>query len=88
MKRSHIQSAIGWAKDLLRENGFALPMFAHWSLKEWNENRVKADTIIKTMRGWDVTTFGHDDFAKMGAVLFTIRNGLPDGSAGCPMRKS
>ena len=84
MKRSHIQSAIGWAKDLLRENGFALPMFAHWTMEEWKARKTEAATIIKTMRGWDVTTFGHDDFAQMGAVLFTIRNGLPDGSAGCP----
>ena len=84
MKRSQIQSAIRWAKELLEKTGFALPMFAHWSLEEWKENRAKADTIIKTMRGWDVTTFGHDDFSKMGAVLFTIRNGLPDGSVGCP----
>ena len=36
------------------------------------------------MRGWDVTTFGDDDFSRTGAVLFTIRNGLPDGSCGCP----
>ena len=84
MKRSEIQAAIAWAKGLLAQNGFALPMFAHWSVEEWRARRAQADTIIKTMRGWDVTTFGHEDFTQMGAVLFTIRNGLPDGSAGCP----
>ena len=84
MKRSEIQAAIAWAKELLAQNGFALPMFAHWSVEEWRARRTQADTIIKTMRGWDVTTFGHEDFTQMGAVLFTIRNGLPDGSAGCP----
>lgn len=84
MKRSEIQSAIDWAKALLEKNGFALPMFANWTMDKWHEHRKEADTIIKTMRGWDVTTFGHDDFDQMGAVLFTIRNGLPDGSAGCP----
>ncbi|MBE5804136.1 MAG: D-lyxose/D-mannose family sugar isomerase [Clostridiales bacterium] len=84
MKRSEIQHAIHWAKDLLAASGFALPMFADWSLEEWKARKNEAQTIIKTMRGWDVSTFGHDDFSQMGAVLFTIRNGLPDGSAGCP----
>lgn len=84
MKRSEIRQAIDWAKVLLADSGFALPMFASWDLAEWKARRAEADTIIRTMRGWDVTTFGHDDFSQMGAVLFTIRNGLPNGSAGCP----
>lgn len=84
MKRSEIQAAIQWARQLLDKTGFALPMFADWSLQDWKDHRAEADTIIKTMRGWDVTTFGHDDFNQIGAVLFTIRNGLLDGSAGCP----
>lgn len=84
MKRSEIRQAIDWARQLLDQHGFALPMFANWTLADWQAHRREADTIIRTMRGWDVTTFGHDDFSQMGAVLFTIRNGLPDGSAGCP----
>ena len=84
MKRSEIQQAVRWARELLARSGFALPLFADWSPEEWKARRIEADTIIRTMRGWDVTTFGHDDFSRMGAVLFTIRNGLPDGSCGCP----
>ncbi len=84
MKRSEIQQAITWAKDFLKKNGFALPMFAEWTTEKWKARRGEAETIIRTMRGWDVTTFGHDDFTRMGAVLFTLRNGLPDGSCGCP----
>lgn len=84
MKRSEIQQAIRWARELLAKSGFSLPMFADWSLEEWRARREEADVIIRTMRGWDVTTFGHDDFTRMGSVLFTIRNGLLDGSAGCP----
>ncbi len=84
MKRSEILQAVLWAKDFLKKNNFALPMFADWTLDEWKSRREEAQTIIRTMRGWDVTTFGHHDFSKTGAVLFTIRNGLPDGSAGCP----
>ena len=84
MKRSEIQQAVAWARDLLKEYRFALPMFADWTPEEWTARRKEADTIIRTMRGWDVTSFGCDDFSRMGAVLFTIRNGLPDGSCGCP----
>ena len=84
MKRSEIQRAIEWAKNLLGEYGLALPDFAYWNMDEWKENRPKLDTVIKTMRGWDVTTFGHDNFDEMGAVLFTIRNGLLGSDIGCP----
>ncbi len=84
MKRSEILQAVLWAKEFLKKSNFALPMFADWTLDEWKSRREEAQTIIRTMRGWDVTTFGHHDFSKTGAVLFTIRNGLPDGSAGCP----
>lgn len=84
VKRSEIQEAVSWAKEFLRKNNFALPMFADWTAEEWKSRRAEAETIIRTMLGWDVTTFGHDDFGRMGAVLFTIRNGLPDGSCGCP----
>ncbi len=84
MKRSEIQQAISWAKGFLAASGLSLPMFADWTIEEWRAHREEAATIISTMRGWDVTTFGHDDFMKSGAVLFTIRNGLTDGTAGCP----
>ena len=84
MKRSEILGAISWAKAFLKENHLALPMFADWTLEEWKNRKAEAESIIRTMCGWDVTTFGHNDFSRMGAVLFTIRNGLPDGSCGCP----
>ncbi len=84
MKRSEIQAAIDWAKEFLGRSQLALPMFADWELQDWKSHIKEAETIIRTMRGWDVTTFGHDDFDQTGAVLFTIRNGLFDGSAGCP----
>ena len=84
MKRSEIEQAVSWARGFLRENKLALPMFADWTPEDWKARQAEAETIIRTMRGWDVTTFGHDDFCRMGAVLFTIRNGMPDGSCGCP----
>lgn len=84
MKRSEIQSAVAWAKELLEKHQFRLPSFAYWSMEEWRANAPKLDTVFRTMRGWDVSTFGHDDFNEMGAVLFTIRNGLPGTDVGCP----
>lgn len=76
MKRSEIDAAIDRAKALAARLGFALPSFA---LDE------TASPLSRELRlGWDVTDFGSDDFARTGAVLLTMRNGLPDGSAGTP----
>lgn len=78
MKRSKIQSAIADAKLLLEKNNLKLPMYGYWTMDEWKANKDKLDTIRQTMQGWDVTDFGSDDYNKVGAVLFTIRNGVLD----------
>lgn len=75
MKRSEINAAIKWAIELLDENNFKLPRFAYWTMDEWRENKDNIDTIREVMAGWDITDFGSGDFDKIGAVLFTIRNG-------------
>ena len=85
MQRSQIQAAIAEAKCLLKKNNVNLPMFGYWKLDEWKAPEVDIGTILQTKRGWDVTDFGSDEFSKIGAVLFTIRNGIlgkPD--IGCP----
>lgn len=84
MKRSEIEAAIAWAKKKISDQGLYLPCFSGWTLSEWRARAGEAAAVIRTMRGWDVTTFGHDRFEEMGAVLFTVRNGLPGGEAGCP----
>ena len=84
MKRSEIQTAIAHAKELLDRSGFRLPSFAYWTMEEWRAKKPQLDTVFRTMRGWDVTSFGHDNFEEMGAVLFTIRNGVPGTEIGCP----
>ena len=84
MKRSEIQAAVASAKQAIANIGFSLPMFAEWSLQDWRNHRDELQTIAQTMRGWDVTDFNSGDFSKEGAVLFTIRNGIPDTSVGCP----
>ena len=73
MKRSDINAAIAHAKALLAENNIALPFFGYTTPEEIRAcdlTRIKA-----VMLGWDVTDFGSDDFRKVGATLFTVRNG-------------
>ena len=85
MKRSKIEAEIAHAKELLEKNNFRLPMFGYWSLEEWRSHTGEMDVVRKTLPGWDVTDFGSGDFDKVGAVLFTIRNGLVDDpSIGVP----
>ncbi len=84
MKRSVINAAIRRAVALLEGNGMRLPGFAYWDMDTWRKNRDSLDNLRRIMLGWDVTDFGSGDFEKIGATLFTLRNGLPDGSAGTP----
>lgn len=75
MKRSEINRAIKDAIALLDKHHFKLPRFAYWTMEEWEANKDYIDTIREVMLGWDITDFGSGDFDKIGAVLFTIRNG-------------
>ena len=78
MKRSEINAKIQWAKKMLSDYQFPLPRFAHWSMEKWCENKTEAAEIFETLLGWDITDFGSNDYDKIGAVLFTIRNGIVD----------
>ena len=41
--------------------------------------------IRRTMLGWDITDFSSGDFERVGAVLFTLRNGdAYDPAIGTP----
>ena len=75
MKRSEINKAIREAIALLDKHHFKLPRFAYWTMQEWEANKDNIDIIRDVMLGWDITDFGSGDFDKIGAVLFTIRNG-------------
>ncbi len=77
MKRSEVNSAIKWAEELLANQKISLPPFARKSAEEWDPER---DALIqRVMLGWDITDFGTGDFDRVGAVLFTVRNGEIDG---------
>lgn len=85
MKRSEINQALVWAKGLLEDNNIKLPPFGYWTLGDWRERQDKIETIKNVMLGWDITDYGMDTFEELGAVLFTLRNGLlTDASVGTP----
>lgn len=75
MKRSQINAAIAWAKELLEKNNVHLPEYAYWNMEKWQENKDKIGEIRHVMLGWDVTDFGVDKFDEVGGVLYTVRNG-------------
>lgn len=75
MKRSEINNAIKWAENLLETRLIYLPWFGKMKPEYFKSNPEKCITVKNTMLGWDVTDFGRGDFSKVGAVLFTLRNG-------------
>jgi hypothetical protein len=75
MKRSQINALLNWSKALLDAHRFRLPMFGYWTMADWQAHKGELDRIMETMLGWDITDFGSGDYDRMGAVLFTIRNG-------------
>jgi D-lyxose ketol-isomerase len=81
MKRSEINALMKRAEAFIEECGFHLPPFARWSPEDWAEKGEESDEIRKCRLGWDITDFGRGDFMAMGLILFTLRNGTPDGLA-------
>ncbi|MDO4633590.1 MAG: D-lyxose/D-mannose family sugar isomerase [Eubacteriales bacterium] len=75
MKRSLINTNIEWAMKLCKEMNFNLPSFAFWTPEEWEEKKNLTQTMRQVGLGWDVTDYASGDFDKIGAVLFTLRNG-------------
>lgn len=80
MKRSKINEQLQWAIGLLEENNLRLPGFAYWAMDEWRRRKQDTAVIRRVMQGWDITDFGSGRFPEIGAVLFTVRNGLLDNS--------
>lgn len=85
MKRSEINGEIRWAEEFLARNNIRLPDMAYWSLAHFKARATTLDVVKKVELGWDITDFGCGDYAKVGAVLYTVRNGLVnDPSVGVP----
>jgi len=85
MLRSEVNNAIERAKKLLKENKITLPFFAYMTKKDWEKSDIDRSVIEDVMLGWDITDFGSRNFEKVGATLFTVRNGsLYDKALGVP----
>jgi len=78
MKRSDINRIVREGMAFLKEQSFHLPPFASFKRDDWLQQRDAAQEIFDLALGWDVTSFGSDDFANTGLLLFTLRNGLFD----------
>ena len=78
MKRSDINRIIRDGMALFEQRGFVLPPFAFFKREEWHQHRVAVREIFDLSLGWDVTSFGTDDFVHTGLLLFTLRNGMLD----------
>jgi D-lyxose ketol-isomerase len=77
MKRSEINAAIQLAAHTLHQHGCYLPPFAFWTPRQWSEAGAEVDNVRENRLGWDVSDFGRGEFDRLGAVLFTLRNGRP-----------
>jgi D-lyxose ketol-isomerase len=75
MKRSEINQIMRETVHFLDRMKFKLPPFAFWGPDEWKTKGHEYDEIRDNMLGWDITDFGSGDFAGVGLLMFTIRNG-------------
>ncbi|WP_018466140.1 D-lyxose/D-mannose family sugar isomerase [Calidithermus timidus] len=75
MKRSEINRILREGEAFLRQMGFFLPPFAHWSKQDWAAKGSETCEIIQANLGWDLTDFGLGEYEQKGVLLFTLRNG-------------
>lgn len=75
LTRSVINQCIDTALEVTDHFNFYLPPFANWNVADWQAAGDEYREIRDCMLGWDVTDFGSNDFANIGRVLFTVRNG-------------
>jgi hypothetical protein len=78
VKRSEINAIMRDASDFIRQSGFYLPPFAYWTPADWASKADSAREIVENQLGWDITDFGHGNYAKDGLFMFTVRNGNPE----------
>lgn len=81
MKRSEINALLQEADAFIKAHQFYLPPFAYWTPAEWQAQAAHISEIAACHLGWDITDFGSGDFERVGLILFTIRNGLPQNLA-------
>ncbi len=75
-----INRTVREASEIFQAAGFQLPPFAHWNPARWEKSGPEWDSARQARLGWDVTDFGLGNFATVGRVLFTLRNGISQSS--------
>ena len=75
MKRSEINRYIREALEFWEGLGFKMPPYARWSVEEWQAHAADCKEIFDLQIGWDVTSFGSENFLETGLLLNTLRNG-------------
>ncbi len=91
MKRSRVNQLIRESDDFIKSFGFRLPPFAYWTPQQFVDRQADLSGIIDARLGWDITDYGKGEFATMGLMLFTTRNGslenLKSGTGMCYAEK-
>jgi hypothetical protein len=81
MKRSTLNQYIAEATEFFMQHHFVLPPFAFWTPEDWRKTGTEGVELRAQRLGWDVTDFNSGDFASVGLVMFTLRNGLAASAA-------
>ena len=63
MKRSRVNDIMAHADEMIRSFGFQLPPFAHWTPKEFYDNKTIAENNIEAKCSWLIKDFGSEKFA-------------------------
>ncbi|MFS2225026.1 D-lyxose/D-mannose family sugar isomerase [Pantoea sp. B65] len=81
MKRSEVNAILQQTREFFARQDVHLPRWAEFPLQQWQQlAREEWREVFDLQLGWDVTSFGSDDFLHTGLTLFTLRNGSPGGA--------
>ena len=79
LQRSEVNAILHDREFFLRQD-VHLPPWADYGLSQWRALDTSAAAELLALHlGWDVTSFGADDFSQTGLTLFTLRNGSRGG---------
>lgn len=80
MHRSEVNAILQLTREFFMRQDVHLPPWADYGLSQWRAlDKHRAEELLALHLGWDVTSFGADDFSQTGLTLFTLRNGSRGG---------